>query len=182
MIFTDGVPMYQVGYAANLNLGNSVINLTNTGFTGGNLCVNAYAFDTQEEQISCCSCLVTPDGMNSLSVNSDLISNPLTPTIPTSITVALVTSQPSLDPAGRPTICNPASPNAISLGTLAWGTTLEPGSAGGFGAVPVPFLNAPLGLSELTSLTSLCNFIQSQGTGYGICGSCRTGGLGGAKK
>src|SRR5580658_4645112 len=84
---------YQIGYAANLNIGDSVLNLSNdgalAGFIGagttGNICVNVYTFDPAEEEIACCACLVTPNGLNSLSAISDLISNPLTPAIPTSI-------------------------------------------------------------------------------------------------
>ncbi len=41
---------------------------------------------------------------------------------------------------------------------------------------------APTAGSELAALTSLCNFTQANGTGYGICKSCRLGALGGAKK
>ena len=54
---------YQINYAANLNIGDSVVNITNTGVQGpffgtaagatsataGNICVNTYVFDPQEE-------------------------------------------------------------------------------------------------------------------------------------
>src|SRR3984957_3563272 len=75
---------YQVGYAANLNIGDSRVNLSNSGAQGGflpntlgvnNLCVNVYTFDAQEEEIACCSCLGTPNGLNSLSAQSDLITH-----------------------------------------------------------------------------------------------------------
>jgi hypothetical protein len=64
---------FQVRYAANLNIGESYIDITNTGANGapllgpgfggasGNICANVYAFDPGEELISCCSCLITPD-------------------------------------------------------------------------------------------------------------------------
>ena len=98
---------YQIGYAANLNIGDSVLNLSNDGRQGGflgalpfktegNICVNVYTFDPAEEEIACCACLVTPNGLNSLSAVSDLTSNPLTPAIAMplafSITVRLVLS------------------------------------------------------------------------------------------
>lgn len=38
-----------------------------------------------------------------------------------------------------------------------------------------------LSTSELVALTSTCNFIQSDGTGFGICASCQTGALAGKK-
>src|ERR1700757_5168197 len=104
----------------NLNVGDSVLNLSNSGIQGGfinatpfktegNICVNVYTFDPQEEEIACCACLVTPNGLNSLSAISDLTSNPLTPAIPTSIVVKLVSSEPGLDKTGAFTLCNPAT-------------------------------------------------------------------------
>ncbi|MGD1093186.1 MAG: ice-binding family protein [Bryobacteraceae bacterium] len=235
-VFKDGP--YQIGYAANLNIGDSVVNLSNDGANGGfrsgttgNICVNVFTFDAQEEEIACCSCLVTPDGLNSLSAKSDLISNTLTPATPTSLVIKLVASTPGIDTTGNYTICNPATagatPGVIATtnGLLAWGTTLEPSSATGtYGAVNVPFINGTLSTSlagvtstptgslvssslgagtatvtvtggqtivtfidtatassELAGLTRVCSFIQSTGTGFGICNSCRLGALGGAK-
>jgi hypothetical protein len=75
---------YQVGYAANLVSGDSYVNLTNTGIRNGfdpagGICANVYAFDPSEELISCCACYVTPDGLKSISIKQDLISNTLTP-------------------------------------------------------------------------------------------------------
>ena len=207
---------YQIGYAANLNQGDSVLNLSNDGFQGGfinatpfktegNICVNVYTFDPQEEEIACCACLVTPNGLNSLSAVSDLTSNPLTPAIPTSIVVKLISSEPGLA-AGAFTVCNPSTislagaanpyyptvaaaagdPDAgflVPFGMLAWGSTLEPaGTPGTFAPVSVKYLNGALSPSEFTSLTSTCSFIQGDGTGFGICKSCRTGALSGSKK
>ncbi len=196
---------FQVGYAANLNIGDSVVNLSNDGAINEtvfganpkNICANLYVFDPQEEEIGCCSCLVTPDGLNSLSAKNDLTSNNLTPALPTSITINLVASTPGIDKNGNFTLCNPATAvSTVALagtqGLQAWGTTLEPASTPGtYSAVPVPFLKASLSPSalvipptgsEVAGLTSLCNFIQSNGTGYGICKSCRLGALGGPKQ
>ncbi len=71
--FAQNVPArdspFQVRYAANLDVGESYIDITNTGANGaslygpgyiitnpGNICVNVYAFDPHEALISCCSC------------------------------------------------------------------------------------------------------------------------------
>ena len=110
---------FQIGYAANLNIGDSVVNVSNDGAQGGisvspaNICVNIYVFDPQEEEIGCCYRLVTPNGLASLSAKSDLINNNLTPAVPTSIVIKLVATTPSDfgTPTGNPgTKCNPASP------------------------------------------------------------------------
>ena len=197
-VFSDA---YQVGYAANLNIGDSVVNLTNAGYYGGffgagttgNICVNTYVFDPQEEEIGCCACLVTPNGVNSLSVKADLISNNLTPAVPTSVVIKLVATSPALM-GGASTVCNPsiagasvsplvATVNTLAPGLTAWGSTLEPSATPGtYGPVNVPFLNKALSGSELSALTTVCNFIQANGTGFGICKSCHLGALGGAKQ
>src|SRR6202030_3842230 len=88
---------YQLRYLANLNIGDSYVNLTNAGTLSGfdpagRICVNVYTFDPAEEMISCCACPVTPNGLNSLSVRNDLIGNTLTPGKPTSVIIKLLAS------------------------------------------------------------------------------------------
>jgi len=190
-----GVPSdtYQIHYLANLNIGDGVINISNTGALGadlfgplsgttGRLCANVYAFDPAQDLISCCSCLVSPDGLRSLSAREDLISNTLTVGVPSSIIVKLIASTPING------TCDPSSPSASNLaeGMRAWGTTIHaratiPASAS-YGITEEAFQNAYLSPGALTQVTTLCRFIQGNGGGHGICKSCRTGALGGAKQ
>jgi hypothetical protein len=178
----------QISYAANLSVGDSVFNITNAGTMGGfatgtgNLCVNVYAFDPREAMISCCSCMVTPDGLYSLSARNDLISNTLTPAVPSSIVVKLVAST-----APTNGLCNAGSAATVSATTLAsglraWATTLEPGPQATYVTVSQGFQSAYLSASELSQLTTFCSFVQWVGSGYGICNSCRTGALSGEKQ
>jgi hypothetical protein len=179
----------QATYGANLNQGDSVVNLTNTGpgldlLTGlavdpsSSLCANVYAFAPDEQEISCCSCPVTPDGLASFSVKNDLISNTLTPSVPNSTVIGIIGS---ISPASG--TCNAAAPVGLAPGLAAWGTTLEPASTPGtYGAVNTAFINGNLSASELSSLTQVCGFLQANGTGYGICNGCNLGALGGAKR
>jgi len=172
----------QVRYFSNLNVGDSSINITNTGSSDGpnNLCVNVYAFDPSEEMVSCCSCLVTPNALVSLSAQQDLISNTLSPASPTSLVVDLLAT-----PATG-TTCNPSSPTISNLapGMRAWGTTLHalPGTTQNYGITEEKFLDSIAGVEEVQQLSSFCGFIQNNGSGFGICKSCRTGGLNGAKQ
>ena len=179
---------YQVRYVANLNLGDSVINITNTGARGaglasgtsaattGALCVNVYAFSPDEQMISCCSCPVTPNGLVSLSARRDLVNNTLTPAVPTAIVVKLLASTP----VGGSCAGSAAAPGAIEIGLLAWGTTVHAAAvAGGSDRVTeTPFLPSTLSGGEFNRLTQLCTFIQANGSGFGICSTCRLGGLG----
>src|SRR5271157_3043896 len=112
---------FQTSYAANLNIGDSCVNFTNSGATvvngvSQNICINLYTFDPQEELISCCSCSVTPNGLVSLSVVKSLISNPLTPAIPTAVVINAVASTGT---------CNASTVAGLAHGLLAWGTTLH---------------------------------------------------------
>src|SRR4051794_9377008 len=121
---------FQIGFAANLNVGDSVINISNSGASStvaapvqnGNLCANVYTFSPDEQLVSCCSCNVTPNALVSLSARNDLISNTLTPAVPTSVVVKLMFST-------GVTTCNAATvgqgANVLATGGLAWFTTIH---------------------------------------------------------
>ena len=185
---------FQVRYAANVTLGDSVVNLTNTGAHGaprngpgiggpvGNLCINAYAFSPDEQLIACCSCLVTPNGLVSLSVVNDLIYNTLTGIRPNSLVVKLLSTAAGANYTGNSCTNSAALAGSgdfpVATGLLAWGTTIHQAT----GRAPASFTEsrfspATLSGTELTSITGRCAFIIGNGSSYGICRSCRTGGL-----
>ena len=168
---------FQIRYTANLNLGDSYIDITNAGTQGGTdttgfICANVYAFDPNEELISCCTCLITPNALASLSVDSDIIAgvHTLTPAKPHSITVALLASMPV---AGN---CSPGAPGRLASGLRAWGTTLHRLPSGASALTETEFLPAALSAGELSHITSFCNFIGFYQP-FGTCASCRAGGL-----
>ena len=183
---------FQVRYASNLNVGDSVINVTNTGATGaglaagtsasttGAICVNVYAFSPDEQMISCCSCPVTPNGLVSLSARNDLISNTLTPAVPTSIVVKLLATAPVAGSCA--TSASTVTAATIVPGMAAWGTTLHATpTAGTYAVTETAFTPGTLSAGELSRLGNLCTFINANGSGFGICRSCRLGGLGADK-
>ena len=176
---------FQIRYASNLDKGDSIINLSNNGSNGaplngpgfgypvGNICVNAYVFSPDEQLISCCSTLITPNGLNSLSVVRDLVSNTLTGIRPNSVVIKLLASQP------MGSMCSPALPtfNNFATGMHAWGTTLHAAPvAGTFATTETPFADATLSAGELASITNRCTNIIGNGSTFG---QCRTAGLGG---
>jgi hypothetical protein len=175
---------YQISYVSNLLIGDSYVNLTNAGTLNGfdpagRICVNVYTFDPSEELIACCACPVTPDGLRSLSAKQDLVRNTLTPGVPGSIVIKLLATTPI---AGA---CDPASPTAVNLasGMRAWSTSLHQNTTtGNYSVTENVFQIAFLSLSELAKLTNFCGFIQANGSTFGICKSCRFGGLGGAQQ
>jgi hypothetical protein len=165
---------FQVRYAANLNAGDSVVNITNTGTSGANLCANVYAFDPAEELISCCTCSVTPNGLQTLSVRNSLISNPLTPAVPTAVVIKIVATTGGVCNASALTV------NDLLPGLRAWGTTIHPlpGTSPAYGVIETQFSDSILSDTELAHITSFCGFIQAGGSGFGICKGCAAGGQG----
>src|SRR5579883_2813889 len=193
----------QVRYAANLGLGESYINIVNTGASGngpsllgpglgvqsGNICVNVYAFDPGEEMISCCSCYVTPDQVVNLGVNRDLTAKTLTGVIPTSVTVKLLMTLAGGTGTGGASTCQNSaalglggSPNfnTAPFGMAAWGTTLHAAPGGGVSTTETPF--TPVAVGDLDSLSSRCASIIGNASTFGICSSCRAGALGATKQ
>jgi hypothetical protein len=184
---------YQIRYASNLTAGDSVINISNTGATGaalitgssasipGSICVNVYTFAPDEQEVSCCSCPVTPNGLVSLSVKNDLINNTLTPAVPTSVVIKLVATKVTGGScSGSAAVATAAN---LAPGMVAWGTTVHAGAAAGtFGVTETAFTPATLSAGELTKLTTFCSFNIANGSGFGVCNSCRAGGLGAAKE
>jgi len=131
---------YQVRYAANLDIGESYVDIVNTGANGaslmgpgiggpiGNICVNVYAILPDEEMDSCCSCLITPNQVMNLGVNRDILSNPATAAPVTSVTLKLVGTLPGT--GGVPTDCTNsaallAGGATVVGGYAAFGTTLH---------------------------------------------------------
>jgi hypothetical protein len=185
---------YQVRYASNLNIGDSVINITNSGARGadlqagtaasitGSICANVYAFSPDEQMISCCSCPVTPNGLRALSAQRDLISNTLTPAVPTSITIKLLATVPVGGSCNNSAAA--VTTNELAPGMLAWGTTIHaaPVTPVVYSVTETPFSPATLSAGELFRLGTLCNFILANGSGFGVCRSCQLGGLGAVKK
>jgi len=192
---------FQVRYAANLNLGESYIDITNTGNNGapllgpgfggasGNICVNVYAFDPGEELISCCSCLITPDQTVNLGVNRDLTVKTLTGVVPTSVTVKLLGTLAGTGGSGS-SCTNSAAQVQLAATTIvggftAWGTTLHVYSpppaapaAGTYFGTETAFTPSTLSAGELASIGGRCAAILGNGSGFGVCNSCRAGALG----
>jgi len=187
---------FQVRYAANLQFGESYIDISNDGANGapllgpglggavGNICVNVYGFDPAEEMISCCSCLVTPDQTKNLGVNRDITSNTATGVVPTSVTIKLLATLAGTGGSG--TSCTNSAAGVVSAtivgGLAAWGTTLHATPvAGTYATTETAFTPATLSASELASLGNRCSNIIGNLSGFGICASCRVGALGGQK-
>ncbi len=188
-----GAP-FLISYAANLNLGESFINLTNSGANGapllgpgfggavGNICANVYSFDAGEELIACCSCLITPDQTVNLGVNRDLTVKTLTGVVPTSVTIKVVSTLAGANGSGSSCTNTAATVGTATLanGIAGWSTTLHSTPATTFATTEFQFTPGTLSAGELASIGGRCASILGNGSGFGVCNSCRSGGLGGS--
>jgi hypothetical protein len=184
---------FQIRYASNLNVvgGDSVINLSNArtsnqGGNTGNICVNVYVFAPDEQPIACCTCPTTPNGLYSLSVINDLIFNVLTPSVPNSVVIKLNATVP---PGGALTACSAALVGQTPApGIVAWGTTVHgtPSATTGPTYQVTETAFTPYEPSntanEVNTNAQNCQFLNFLGSGFGICKSCRLGGLGATKQ
>src|SRR4029077_19705498 len=74
----------------------------------GNVCVNIYAFAADEQEVACCSCLITPNALWSASVKTALLNSTLTPSFPNEVVIKLISTVPNAGAGGTQT-CNPAT-------------------------------------------------------------------------
>ena len=76
---------YFVTYYSNANTANApdaTLRIINDGATEANIYAQIYVFDDSEDQ-ECCSCVITPDGLLSESIKTNLTANPITGIKPT---------------------------------------------------------------------------------------------------
>ena len=153
-----------VNYFTNANTAGApdgTVELTNPGTSGGSVCANIYVFYPDEEMTECCACSLSPDGLRTLSINSDLTSNPL---VGVKATIGLIKIVSSSYPCGNGTAIVPTP------SVRAWGTHILGLSTEGYAITEGEFQSASLSNKEISSLEAGCSAIQSVGSGHGICG------------
>lgn len=171
---------YQVRHFANIQIGDAVINATNTGASStvsspqnGDLCANYYVLNaTDATLLSCCSCLVKANTVQSLNLLDLLGVAPPTNS-------AIVKMMATVAAAGS---CNAATvaigANVLATGLDVWGSHARLVRAYP-GAVPTTavyhetaFTPSTLSAAELTALNAKCT---AKSASPGICAACRAG-------
>jgi hypothetical protein len=163
-----GTDLLKVNYFSNANTTSApdgTVRITNPGSPTGNLCAQIYVFDPEQELSECCACLVTPDGLRTLSVNTDLTKNPLTPVTLTTGSVSIVSGYTS----GKS--CSPIN-DVVSPTIRAWGTHIQSDSSG-YSITETEYSDRALGEYN-DNLLIACYGILLDGSGHGVC-TCGSG-------
>jgi hypothetical protein len=168
MAVTPAADTLKVDYFANANTAGApdgTVRITNPGTSGGNLCAALYVFDPNQELTECCSCFVSPNGLRTLSVNSDLTANPLTGVTLNTGTIRIISTPTVAGVCPLPTRVTPTA------AVRAWATHIQNSN---FSITETSSQDATLSANEVSLLQNECFAIQLDGSSKGVC-SCGTG-------
>jgi len=170
--------VYFVTYYSNAHTAgapNGVLRLINDGdksttstegVPNGNLWASIYVFDDTQEFQECCSCEVTPDGLTSEWLNTELLANSLTGKVNTRGVIKVISSSTA---PGDPTN-NTVAPGIRGWATHVQRTTVGDGTAT-FALTETTLSDSNLSATENGDLESLCSYAITLGSGKGVC-SC----------
>ena len=164
--------------------GDALLRIVNAGNfeTGaqGDVCANIYVFNDVQEMQECCQCDLSANSLRTISVISDLTSNPL---ISAESTEAGVIKIIGVNPLAQGNVQQDcpvaAAPGTLAEGLHAWINHTEtmasnqPGFTPAWGFVTSTsvdeFAHSELDTGELGQLYSECAYINAHGSGHGIC-------------
>jgi len=203
VLCVQGSGTYDIGYYVNANMGfpDAQLHVSNPGSTGGfgsgdpttvgggDLCANVYVFTPDQQLAECCSCKISPNGVQGFSLAKDLTANPFTPATPHSGAIKIVSSfgggqrgaglPPTLDTSSNSrSFCDAGSDYWPSGRLESWITHVRPlGTSLGaaYTVTEINFLDAQLSWSELKKIEQECFAIEAdasfggEGSGAGTC-------------
>lgn len=146
--------LYFVTYYSNNVAGapDAVVRIINDGdFNGGGgplitLTAGIYVFDDSEELTECCYCNVSPDGLLSEDVKTQLTANPITGKVPTRGVIKVVSYWSTDDVL------------LTEPGLRAWATHIQPAGKNAYAITESKFADANLTNKEETLLQNLCSY------------------------
>jgi hypothetical protein len=137
---------------------------------GDDMCALIYVFDANQQMSECCGCLITVDGLLTLSVNKNLTSNPLLGTKLHTGVIKIVSSDDE-----NP--CDPTQTGVNLFPTLrAWATHIQNKTGTTYPMTEGESQAAVLGAGEATDLIEDCTVLTELGSGAGICNCPSEGG------
>ena len=162
--------VYKVNYFSNnaAPAPDATVRIDNPGLTYGNLCAMIYVFDADQQLTECCGCAETHNGLRTLSVRSNLTSNPLTGVVSRNGVIKVVSAAVNDSP------CDPTSNVKPTANLRAWVTHVQNAVGTAWPITETESSDSTLGATELANLQAQCAFVNILGSGQGIC-SCGTG-------
>lgn len=162
--------VYKVNYFSNnaAPAPDATVRIDNPGLTYGNLCAMIYVFDADQQLTECCGCVETHNGLRTLSVRSNLTSNPLTGVVSRNGVIKIVSAAVNNSP------CDPTSNVSPKANLRAWVTHVQNAVGTSWPITETESSDSTLGATELANLQAQCAFVNILGSGQGIC-SCGTG-------
>jgi hypothetical protein len=152
--------VYFVTYFSNNVSGapDGTVRFINDGDTGGTLWADIYVFDDSQELQACGSCPITPDGILSEDVKTELTNNPVTGRIPTRGVIKVIS-----DSEG-----NANSPYPV-VGLRGWATHIQRATptSGAFATTETAVADSNLSGGEESLLGNLCYYAGLLGSGQG---------------
>jgi len=165
--------IFKINYFANNGVSgapDATVRIDNPGTDSTyNLCAMIYVFDNDQQLTECCGCLVTANGLRTLSVGKNLTNNPLTGVVSNNGVIKIVSSTVNNSP------CEPASGVEPTPAVRAWASHIQNKVGSAYPVTETEFSDATLSAQELSfNLEEQCYFAERLGSGHGIC-SCGTG-------
>jgi len=175
---------FKVNYFANNVSGapDETVRIDNPGTDStAELCAMIYVFQNDQQLTECCGCLVTSNGLRTLSVSSDLTSKPLTgiSTKPANGVIKIVSA--AVNGGGLTSPCDATGGGALvdnivpTPSIRAWGSHNQNIVGTAYPITETEFSDATLSVEELDfNLQEQCVFAQRLGSSHGVC-TCGTG-------
>ena len=166
--------VFKINYFANNVAGapDQTVRIDNPGTDGtANLCAMIYVFQNDQQLAECCGCLVTSNGLRTLSVGTNLTNNPLTgpATKPANGVIKIVSAAVNDSP------CDPTEDVTATPSIRAWGSHNQNKVGTAYPVTETEFSDATLSGEELEfNLETQCSFAQRLGSGKAVC-TCGTG-------
>jgi hypothetical protein len=156
--------VYFVTYYSNNVSGapDGTVRFINDGDEGVGLYAAIFVFDDSQELSSCGACWITPDGLLSEDVKTELTYNPLTGKIPSRGVIKVISSTSyffSSEPGGL----------TPTPGLRGWATHIQRATptSGAYATTETAFADANLVPGELSDLETLCYYEVILGSGQG---------------
>ena len=155
----DGSYYFVTYYSNNVSgAPDATLRLINDGDQGSNLVAGIYVFDDSEEMQACGYCPITPDGILSEDVKTELTNNTLTPGGPPSRGVIKVLSLVYINVGGG------MGYGAVP-GMHGWASHVQSTGASKYALTETPLADSNLSTGELESLPYICSVAQQLGSG-----------------